>query len=347
MFCIIDCGTTNTRVYLLNNKYSIIAKNTKKVGVRDTAITGTNKVLKEGIEQAIIETLAYVGATVEDLKFAIVFGMITSEIGLKEVPHLTAPVTIAQLANNIEIINDINIFPLKLPVIFIRGIKNNYGSAGIAGIRKIDFMRGEETQIAGILSKIENKLPLNVIILSSHTKLIHINDKGEIAGSITTLSGQIYEAIKKETFIGKCVKNDSDDYDNNDDDYFSEEIMQIAKDCVLKGGFLRTLLMPRFMHTLLDTTWQERKFFVDVAIAVEDMKVYDEACNELGFNLNTDLILVGHRERCIIYENLIKEKTIQNNNIYCIWDKEEIDSLSVCGAVDIIKRANIDPNLFK
>ena len=45
-FTIIDCGTTNSRVYVLNDKFKIIKRGTKKVGVRDIAISGSKDVLK-------------------------------------------------------------------------------------------------------------------------------------------------------------------------------------------------------------------------------------------------------------------------------------------------------------
>ena len=44
----IDCGTTNSRIYIVNENAEILGKATKKVGVRDTAINGSNEVLKQG-----------------------------------------------------------------------------------------------------------------------------------------------------------------------------------------------------------------------------------------------------------------------------------------------------------
>ena len=47
-FATIDCGTTNSRVYLLDDTYQVIGRGQKKVGVRDTVITGSNEILKKG-----------------------------------------------------------------------------------------------------------------------------------------------------------------------------------------------------------------------------------------------------------------------------------------------------------
>ena len=298
MFSIIDCGTTNTRVYILDGNFNIISKGFKKIGVRDTAISGSSQILKEGIRDAFYMALEGSNTALNEIEFAIAFGMITSDIGLIDIPHLTAPVSIDDLANNVKIVRDINIFPIDIPVIFIRGIKNNFGDAGIKSIRKIDFMRGEETQITGILKQMKPMLPVNVIVLSSHTKLINVNKNSEIAGSITTISGQLFEAIKKETSIGISLINNKGNSDKSD--FFSEDILNIACENVANSGFIRTMLMPRFMDTLLKTEWYERKFFVDAAIAAEDMKIFKEAKEFMGLEIDTDIILIGHKERCKI-----------------------------------------------
>ena len=41
MFAVIDCGTTMTRIYIVDENQQIIASGRKKVGVRDTSITGS------------------------------------------------------------------------------------------------------------------------------------------------------------------------------------------------------------------------------------------------------------------------------------------------------------------
>ena len=53
----IDCGTTNSRVYIVNEGAEILGKAAKKVGVRDTAIHGSNEVLKEGLKEIFYQSL--------------------------------------------------------------------------------------------------------------------------------------------------------------------------------------------------------------------------------------------------------------------------------------------------
>ncbi|MCG8700676.1 MAG: 2-dehydro-3-deoxygalactonokinase, partial [Bacteroidales bacterium] len=90
----IDCGTTNSRVYIVNKQAEILSKATKKVGVKDTAIAGNNQVLKDGIKATFEQALAQAGLETGDVALALSSGMITSEIGLLEIPHLWAPLSL-------------------------------------------------------------------------------------------------------------------------------------------------------------------------------------------------------------------------------------------------------------
>jgi 2-dehydro-3-deoxygalactonokinase len=336
-FVVIDCGTTNSRVYLLNKNREVIAKNSMKVGVKDTALSGNRDKLQAGLQKLIEETIFSVGLSLKDISFAITSGMITSEIGLVEIPHLCAPIKVDDLAFNIKVIKDPKIFPLDIPLYFIRGVKNYFPeNVTYQYLRKIDFMRGEETQVAGLLdSNPTLNLPLTVVILSSHTKYIYIDKDKQINGSLTTLSGQIYEAIKESTSIGKsvqCIKK------QKIDDYFNTDIIDIAYDSVVNAGFLRTLMMPRFMDVLLKTTSYERDLFLNAAISTEDLIVLNEFKN-MNFSLTRYFILIGHKNRCDIFSYLLhKHHKIKNKNIKYIYDEKDISTLNVKGAIYIANK---------
>jgi len=40
----IDCGTTNSRVYIVDENGKVLTRFSEKVGVRDTAIHGSNQI---------------------------------------------------------------------------------------------------------------------------------------------------------------------------------------------------------------------------------------------------------------------------------------------------------------
>ena len=336
-FAIIDCGTTNSRVYILDEQFNLVSKTLKKVGVLDTVVNGSNEILKAGLKELFESTVNKAGLKISDIKFAIAFGMITSEVGLIEIPHLWAPVGIGELAKGIKIVNNPEVFSVDIPMIFIRGIKNYFPeNTTYKDIRKVDFMRGEETQVAGLISLYPGlHYPVTMVVLSSHTKYIYINKEKKICSSLTTLSGQTYEAIRKDTFIGKSIKNDKSGKDEN---YFDTDIIDVAYNSVRNAGFLRTLMMPRFMEVLLKTEWYERKLFINTAIIAEDLRTLDEF-KTLNNLLYCSFVLVGHKIRSKILGYLLKKYYGVTEKIKYIYEKEEIDQLSIGGGIIIAQKA--------
>jgi 2-dehydro-3-deoxygalactonokinase len=330
MYAVIDCGTTNTRVYILDEHYQIVSEALRKVGVRDTSITGSKDTLRNGLRDAILEAVEKAGIKLSNLEYAITSGMITSEIGLMEIPHLIAPVGIEDLAKNVKIVPGKEVISLDIPIIFIPGIRNNYGdNATLADIDKVDFMRGEETQVVGILNEYKIKDPVNIMVLSSHTKIIHVNKDGKVEACMTTLSGQLFEAILKQTNVGKSLTECTGEESGG---YTFEEIVEIADHCVRTKGLVRCFLIPRFMQVLLKTSYTERRAFVNAAIAIDDMtsiKSFDQDYSSDAY------ILFGPKSRCDLYGYLLKKGKGDMVMILPVSEKERLDELTIKGAVSI------------
>lgn len=336
MFAVIDCGTTNTRVYIVNEQHKIIATGERRVGVRNTSMTGSKDALRNGLYEAISEAVANANLKISDIPFAIASGMITSEIGLMEIPHLVAPIGIDELAKNVKIVPGNEIVPIDIPIMFIRGIRNDYGdNATLHDIRNVDFMRGEETQMIGIIREFNIAEPTNVIVLSSHTKMVHINGEKKVTSSLTTISGQLYEAVCTATMVGKSL---SEVENEQSGDYSFEEIVSIARDVVENVGLDRCFLIPRFMQVLLKTDYRERRAFIDAAIAIDDLKALKEFDRQK--NTAKRYILFGHQSRCDLYEYLLKQQYGDSIEVIKVSDKEKLGKLTVKGAVEVANRYN-------
>jgi 2-dehydro-3-deoxygalactonokinase len=335
----IDCGTTNSRVYIVDENGKVMVRASRKIGVRDTAINGNNGALKDGLRAVFDEALKASELHESDIQCILSSGMITSEIGLIEIPHLWAPCTISELAAHLARVDDLNVFPSSIPLYFVRGIKNRFepDSATIRDVGELDFMRGEESQVAGLLASSTFSLPCVVVVLSSHTKFIPIDEDGKILGSVTTLSGQLYEAIVKETFVGKSIRSE-DGFD--DTGYFDQAIVDLASGYIEKSGFLRSLMFPRFLDTLLHTRWYERRLFTESLLAAEDMRAIDQVEDFLSLS-KARFVLIGAKRRCKIYEFLIRKRTGGAGNVVSICDQAAIDQLSIQGVISIAKAAGV------
>lgn len=331
MFAVIDCGTTNTRIYIVDRQRCIVASGEKKVGVRDTSITGSRDKLRDGITELFFAILREGNIPEREVDFAIASGMITSEIGLIEIPHLVAPAGLAELSAGILEVNDEAVLPIRRPVYFIRGIRNCYSEhARAQDLREIDFMRGEEVQCIGVIEKFGIKKPCSIVALSSHTKVMYIDERQRIAASNTTISGQFYEALLNSTNIGKSLVETKGEEPGG---YTYEELVDTALDCVEHAGLGRTLLMPRFLQVLLKTNSRERDIFANAAIAADDLKAFEEM-RKRGYDSGS-YIFYGHESRCRMYEYLLKKRFGDKLSLTSIFDKREIAELTVQGAVAV------------
>ena len=306
-------------------------------------MTGSRDCLRDGlreiVDKAITLAQEQAGIAPNQIKAILSSGMITSEIGLMELPHLMAPCNIDRLAANIEQV-DVQLTEYDIPVFFVRGIKNIMPSViedPFAWVGNADFMRGEETQIAGLLSQ-GFKGPATVTVLSSHTKFIPVDATGTILGSLTTTSGQIREAILKETFVGKSVEK-RDSTDEEPEGYFDENVVMQATKWIQQAGIVRCMMLPRFLDVLLKTKWYERELFFDALIAAEDMlsigmlNNFDAACAE-------KFVFVGLPSRCKLYEYILKT-IMPEASVSSICDIEKVDSLSIDGILNIVRKAGI------
>ena len=199
-FLAIDCGTTNTRVWLIEGG-EVAARAEVMAGVRDTARTGSTATLRGGIAKAIDQASSQAG--VERPAFALAAGMITSNLGLVELPHAAAPVAAVDLSESVERVD----FPERdsLAVYFVRGVRTGQAECSLDDAPDADIIRGEETEIFGALETLGLDGPLLYVHLGSHTKIIRVDKESRIAGGVTTLAGELDHVVRSETILSSAL----------------------------------------------------------------------------------------------------------------------------------------------
>lgn len=218
-----DSGTTNSRGYLLvregqtltpvRDRLGVLVSASRRVGSKDAAAAGDNRVLLSALWEIYGELLRKIPHTKEDgsaqtadsqVEGIYASGMITCPSGLKEIPHLPAPVGLAQLREGMT--------PVREPVYFGRDI------VLIPGIRTAKIlplslqeaaaagnMRGEELEIFGLLSSPGipaqwRERPMAVALPGSHTHIAYL-EGGQVADIFSTFSGELYHAVTSQTIL--------------------------------------------------------------------------------------------------------------------------------------------------
>lgn len=89
----VDGGTSNTRTYLWTANGQILTQRSQAIGAKTSAINGSNQAWKKAIHNMIESMLTECAVSDNAVQGVYMSGMLTSDLGILEVPHLTAPVS--------------------------------------------------------------------------------------------------------------------------------------------------------------------------------------------------------------------------------------------------------------
>ena len=330
---ILDFGTTNVKLYLCEGQ-QVVSRNIENVGIKDFSNNIMTVSMEDYIRDLLVRSLEKIGKPLDDLKRLICFGMITAETGLKEVPHLTAPASLTQMKESVFEWKEQTFLPEHVQVLMIRGVKKAlYQGDDMLKRLEIDFMRGEETQCIGVLKKLGIQEAVSVVVLSSHTKLCHINDKCEIDNCITTLTGQLFDLLQTRTIVGKSIRVAKEKL-NEVTDELIDKVIDLAEKLLERKGFSRCMMLPRFMELFTDLTDIERLCYVDAVLALEDVRSFGDFLAEES-NRCKHYCLVGHDLHCRVFGRVLRRVVGDDVKIDMIANEQDQCDISVMGALEI------------
>jgi len=191
---LVDMGSTRCRVWLVQNG-GCRSHVEADFGVRDVARGLPVSALRDRLDHLITEAKQQAGVA-ERPRFGIGSGMITSAQGLMEIPHVPAPAGVVELARRIQPCScgDLTLF-------LVPGVKTAPAGTGIEAALGSDVLRGEEALCLGLLAADPASKPDAVLNLGSHWKWIFLDAEGRIAGSRTSLTGEMIHAVQSQTVL--------------------------------------------------------------------------------------------------------------------------------------------------
>ena len=275
----IDGGTTNTRCILWDNTNKKMAEERRGVGVRNTAIDGNNQKLKAAVKECLENLLAAEHLGYDQVYRIIASGMITSDVGLVEIPHLTAPAGLEELARAVVPVKLEEICPL--PIYFIPGIKNAIADISLDNYEAMDIMRGEEVESVAVIDRYFSGKPILLVLPGSHNKFVSINDKGKIEGCLTSISGEILASITNNTILAKSVSREYVEEESYDRKWLLAGYRNARK-----TGLGRACFSGRILNLFAETDTRKIANYI------------------LGASLQGDIEAIQNSDAIKIYENM-------------------------------------------
>ncbi len=164
------------------------------MGSRNVAMTGSSLVLAQAMAQLLRETP-------ESAVQIYASGMVTSAFGLKEIPHLAAPVSAAQLRAGIT---EVFVEEMGRTIRLIPGVKTCAADWRVQG-----NVRGEETEVFGAAAVLESCGGCSdgvYILPGSHTQIVYLHS-GQIVDILSLFTGELFHALREETILSGTLKN--------------------------------------------------------------------------------------------------------------------------------------------
>jgi len=206
-YAVVDSGTTSTRLRVWQGD-RVIWSESRAAGAKDTAVEGSTAKVEAALRELLAAAKSATGATPEAI---ICSGMITSNMGLFELPHLPAPagpddITRGMVQREFPAISDV-------PLTFVPGVKTLPGTGAgqgravgtLEGLATGDVLRGEEAEIVGLRGALGLDSAALFLHIGSHHKAIEVDAEGRILASRTAITGELLAAVTGNTILKSSI----------------------------------------------------------------------------------------------------------------------------------------------
>ena len=305
IYITIDGGTTNTRISLVSDK---IIKDTVKLNVGARANMNGDGILQKAIGEGIKKLLSSNNITEKDVLCILASGMITSEFGLINLPHISTPAGIDELHESMEkiVLDEIS----SIPFFFIRGVKKVGES-----FTESDIMRGEETELMGIAKDSYGECVY--ILPGSHSKIIKTDEKGRITDFATMLTGEMIASLSEYTILKDAV--------DLSEAMVNKEYLIKGYDYAKEEGINKALFKVRILKNLFggdkDKTYS---FFLGAVLE-----------GEIESTLKTGAKTVAIGGRAQIKNAMAEIFKARSDKKVVLLSEEEVNSSTAMGAIKI------------
>lgn len=187
----VDWGSSNLRAWALDEAGSVLAQGSSGQG----ALTLTSGAYEAALMAIIDEWLPK-----RDAVTVMVCGMAGARQGWCETPYRTVPLSLDSMCDGAM---TISMSDPRLRVHLLPGVCQTSDGSG----RDWDIMRGEETQLAGLIA-LEAGMSGVVCLPGTHSKWACL-ESGNLMGFRTYLSGEIFQLLLNRSVLTNSLLEDS------------------------------------------------------------------------------------------------------------------------------------------
>ncbi|HEV2540993.1 MAG TPA: 2-dehydro-3-deoxygalactonokinase [Frateuria sp.] len=182
----LDWGSTRLRAYRFDEAGGVVEMRALPWGSRQLPAGGFAEAFAQAIE-------GWPRAPV------IACGMVGSRGGWREAPYLDTPCRLDALAGALAAVDA----PDGRTVHIVPGLRDPSVP---------DVMRGEETQVAGMLAQAPTLAgEVRLLMPGTHSKWVRVRD-GAVSGFTTVMTGELFALLREHSVLGKGLPDGGDDH---------------------------------------------------------------------------------------------------------------------------------------
>ena len=303
MYLAMDMGTSNTRLWLCDKKQILDSK--KATFGAKFGKTKGQKALFESLKGIISDLLSENNILKSQIECIISSGMSGSEIGLCEIPHGDLPKDVYSEATSLSVKHIPEI--TDIPFWFVPGLKSTKN-----GLLE-DIIRGEETEIFGILPYLPKKQQSVVVLPGTHNKIVLLDENGAIVDFKTTFSGEMLDMIITNSILSGAVSHSFE---------ISEVYVMRGADYAKREGINSALFHLRVMSKN-GVSQDDLSSFLYGAVLGEDANLIRNHAN------GRRIFIGGNKTLQSVYQILLQDTSA------CSLQRDIADQAVVCGLMSL------------
>jgi 2-dehydro-3-deoxygalactonokinase len=288
----LDWGTTSLRAYKLAAGGVVLEQRALSSGIMQLPKTPRNingGECTDGFELAFDEACGDWLDAQPDLP-VIACGMVGSAQGWREAAYCETPANVANLGNSLQI------------VVSLRGTVVHIVPGVIQRSRLPNVMRGEETQVLGVLQNlpIEAGADLLIGLPGSHSKWVDVVD-GCITHFDTFMTGEVFAVLSEYSILGRTQQHSA----TFDAQAFDRGV-QVAQSADGELGVLSTLFSARTLGLTGELSPTAQADYLSGLMIGHELAALASAQRRRRNNRNLpSIILIGNAQLCARYSRAL------------------------------------------
>jgi 2-dehydro-3-deoxygalactonokinase len=288
----LDWGTTSLRAYKLAAGGVVLEQRALSSGIMQLpktprAINGRE--CADGFELAFDEACGDWLDAQPDLP-VIACGMVGSAQGWREAAYCETPANVANLGNSLQ------------TVVSLRGTVVHIVPGVIQRSRLPNVMRGEETQVLGVLQNlpIEAGADLLIGLPGSHSKWVDVVD-GCITHFDTFMTGEVFAVLSEYSILGRTQQHSA-----TFDAHAFDRGVQVAQSADGELGVLSTLFSARTLGLTGELSPTAQADYLSGLMIGHELAALASAQRRRRNNRNLpSIILIGNAQLCARYSRAL------------------------------------------